>query len=79
MAVFTFKFRVCRNSYPTGKLFFQADSFFERGIVLPVPIQLSVGVYETEESFHGRQGTLSADGLFFSFRLWSMAWPFLVF
>src|SRR5262249_44319970 len=33
----------------------------------------SVRVYETEESFHGRQGTLSADRLFFSFRFRSMA------
>src|SRR5215831_13834989 len=42
-------------------------------------LQLSVRVYETEESFHGRQGTLSAGGLFFSFWFWSMAWSFLVF
>src|SRR6476469_3343947 len=41
--------------------------------------QLSVRVYETEESFQGRQGTLSANGLFFSFRFRSMARPFLVF
>ena len=47
-------------------------------MVLPVPIQLSVRVYETEESSHGRQGTLSADGLFFSFWFRSMARP-LVF
>jgi len=47
--------------------------------VLLVPNQLSVRVYETEESFHGRQETLSRDGLFFSFRFRSMARPFLVF
>jgi hypothetical protein len=35
-------------------LFFQAASFFERDIVLPVPIQLPVRLYETEESLHGR-------------------------
>jgi hypothetical protein len=30
--------------------------------------------YETEESFHGRQGTIPADRLPFPFRLWPMEW-----
>jgi hypothetical protein len=37
---------------------FQADSFFERGIIVGVPIR-GFG-YETQESFHGRQRAISA-------------------
>ena len=44
-----------------------------------VPNQLSVRVYETEESFDGRQRAIPANGLFFPFRFWSMARAFLVF
>lgn len=38
------------------------------------PLECWVRGYETEESFHGREGAIPADGLFFPFRFRSMAW-----
>src|SRR6478752_7511869 len=76
-----------RNTRPVSSLRFEcvavlsrSESYFFRlieflNVILCCWFQTScwVRVYETEESFHGRQGTLSADGQFFSFRFRSMA------
>src|SRR3954468_1388208 len=79
MAVFIFGFGVCRGLRRVGNLFFRLIEFLNVLLCCWFQTSCLVRVYETEESFHGRQGTLSADGLFFSFRFWSMARPFLVF
>src|SRR5215208_6152676 len=72
-------FPVCRGFVATGKLFFRLIQFLNVLLCCWFQTSCLIRVYETEESFHGRQGALSADGLFFSFRFWSMARPFLVF
>jgi hypothetical protein len=65
MAVFTFTLPVCRGSYPTGKLFFQADSFFERDIVLPVPIQCRSESMKPRSPSTGGKGRFPQTDYFF--------------
>src|SRR6266480_7625602 len=52
--------------------FFRLIEFLNVVLCCWFQLQLSIRLYETKESFHRRQGTLSADGVFFSFRFRSM-------
>src|SRR5215475_3998326 len=71
----TSPFSFCASSlsrFPRDRkvIFFRLIEFLNVVLSGWFQLQLSVRVYETEDSSHGRQGTLSADGLFFSFWFW---------
>src|SRR6266498_2962206 len=77
--VFTEVLRFSDWRFQSKSYFFRLIPFFNVVSYCHSQLNWCARGYETEESFHGRKGTISADGLLFPFRFRSMAWrEFLV-
>jgi hypothetical protein len=61
---------------PIGKLFFQADSFFERGIIIAVPTEFGVTAMKPRSPSTGGKGQFPHTDYFFhsGFGQWRGGW-----
>src|SRR6266496_1408434 len=76
--VFTEVLRFSDWRFQSKSYFFRLIPFFNVVSYCHSQLNWCARGYETEESFHGRKGTISADGLLFPFRFRPMArWVFL--